>query len=97
MISCKSIVTGYGFNNYVVLDNFNEDTAEQDLYFEIIRNIPKNQVTILKNIPSMMTGREKSIVWNKILKKHTIKTTYKVEGKLNAFKINGSSLWRVYY
>ena len=90
-ITCYNIIDKYYVINPYKLG---EESEEYDLYLELFNGVIGRSRVRLRDIPSILTKRQKSRVWSRLIyKKRSFISSKKIPGYLNAYKYIGNRTW----
>jgi hypothetical protein len=83
---------------FYIIDPYklDDDTREYDLYLEIVGYMLGKSIKRLRDVPTILTKRQKYKCWNKLIfTKRSYKSSNIIRGYLNAFKYKGCRTWYV--
>lgn len=90
-------ITGHNIiDKYYVINPFKleDESEEYDVYLELVSGMIGRSHARLRDIPTILTSRQKNKVWQRLIyKKRSYISSKKIAGYLNAYKYKGNRTW----
>lgn len=90
-------ITGHGvIDKYFIIDpsKLDDESEEYDVYMELVNGMMSKSFSRLRDIPTILTSRQKNKIWQRLInKKRSYISPKKVLGYLNAYRYKGSRTW----